>query len=69
MNLPREIAALLIPRHLRRAAANANRFYGGPPFGREPVAAPKLYDPRRDLDGMETAARIRAQAIKLRRAV
>lgn len=62
-----ELRALFIPRHLRRAAANASRFYGGPPFGREPHPAPELYDPKRDLDGMEHAARIRAQALKMRK--
>lgn len=62
------IRKLLLPKHLRRAASNAIRLYGGPPFGREPFDAPKLYDPSRDLDGQEHAARVRARAIAMRKA-
>lgn len=61
------LRTLLIPRHLRRAAANADRFYGGPPFGREPHHAPALYNPARDLDGMDHAARLRSQALVMRK--
>lgn len=63
----RELQALLVPRHLRRAAANANRFWGGVPFAQEPHPAPELYDPKRDFDGREAAALLRAQAIKARK--
>jgi len=65
--LTRPAFALLIPRHLRRAAANADRFYGGPPFGREPVAAPSVRDASKDLDGMDEAARLRAAIIRTRK--
>ena len=67
MNLANATLALFIPRHLRRAAANANRFWGGVPFGQEPHPAPELYDPKRDFDGREAAALLRAQAIKARK--
>lgn len=61
------LRTLLIPRHLRRAAANSEKFYGGPVFGREPHAAPSLYNPARDLDGMDHAARMRSRALMMRK--
>jgi hypothetical protein len=62
------LRALFIPRCLRRAAANADRFYGGPPFGRDPHRAPGVRDSYRDLDGMDHAARMRARALMMRKA-
>jgi hypothetical protein len=66
-SLTRPAFALLIPRHLRRAAANAARFYGGPPFGREPCKRPSVRDEYRDLDGMDEAARLRAAIVRERK--
>lgn len=65
--LTRPAFNLLIPRHLRRAAANADRFYGGPPFGSEPFVAPSVREGYRDLDGMDQAARVRARALMMRK--
>lgn len=39
----------------------------GPPLGQERQSAPELYNPKRDLDGREAAALLRAQAIKARK--
>ena len=50
--------------HVRRAEAKLNL---GPPFGREPVAAPSVRDAFKDLDGMDALARQRAAVIRARR--
>ena len=63
------IRSFLIPRTLRRAAANDRKPYGGPPFGREPFEAPQLYNPSRDLDGMDHAVRMRSRALAMCKAV
>ena len=55
------------PAVTRKAGENGNRFYGGPPFGRQPYIAPSVREGYRDLDGQDARARIRAQAIKMRK--
>lgn len=63
------IRALMIPRFLRRAERNAQKFYGGPTYWREPCPAPSVRDAFTDLDGMDRAAELRARALKMRRTV
>ena len=63
------IRALMIPRVLRRAAANADKLYGGAPYWREPCLAPSVWDAHTDLDGMDRAAELRARAMKMRKGV
>ena len=66
MNPANTLRKLLIPRHLRRAAANADRFWGGVPFGTQPYIAPSVRERYRDLDGQDARAEMRARAMKMR---
>lgn len=54
-------------RIMNRAAANADRFWGGVPFGAEPFAITPAPDRRLDLDGMDEAARRRAAVVRGRK--
>lgn len=62
------IAALLIPRCLRRAEANSRKIYGGPPFMREPHPAPSLWEANR-ANRESQEHRMRAAVVRARKAV
>lgn len=51
----------------RILSRNERRLNLGPPFGREPHAAPSVREGYRDLDGMDQAARVRARALMMRK--
>ena len=51
----------------RILSRNERKLNLGPPYGREPHVAPALYNPARDLDGMDHAVRVRSRALMMRK--
>ncbi len=51
----------------RILSRNERKLNLGPPYGREPFDAPSLYDPARDFDGIDHAARMRSRALVMRK--